>query len=79
MKNDNLTICPHCGGDACYENKVTDEITTWHCFGCGFCSNTLMKEGEEFFDEQLSGEIIPFPKKNGKTDFARGGIVEVLI
>jgi hypothetical protein len=34
---------------------------------------------EEFFDEQLSGEIIPFPKKNGKTDFARGGIVEVLI
>ena len=52
MKNDNLTICPHCGGDACYENKVTDEITTWHCFGCGFCSNTLMKEGEEFFDEQ---------------------------
>ena len=34
---------------------------------------------EEFFDQQLSGEIIPFPKKNGKTDFARGGIVEVLI
>ena len=52
MKNDNLTICPHCGGDACYENKITDEVTTWHCFGCGFCSNTLMKEGEEFFDEQ---------------------------
>jgi len=34
---------------------------------------------EEFFDQQASGEIIPFPKKNDKTDFARGGIVEVLI
>ena len=52
MKNDNLTICPHCGGDACYENTITEEVTTWHCFGCGFCSNTLMKEGQEFFDEQ---------------------------
>ena len=34
---------------------------------------------EEFFDQQLPGEIIPFPKKNGKDGFARGGIVEVLI
>ena len=54
MNNDKLLICPHCGGDACYENKVSDNVTTKHCFGCGFCSNTLMKKGEEFFDKQIT-------------------------
>ena len=52
MNNDNLTVCPHCGGNACYENKITEEITTKHCFGCGFCTNSLMKNGEEFFEQQ---------------------------
>ena len=52
MNNDNLITCPHCGGNACYENKITEEITTKHCFGCGFCTNSLMKDGEEFFEQQ---------------------------
>ena len=52
MNNDKLVVCPRCEGNACYGNKVTEEITTWHCFGCGFCTNSLMKEGEEFFDKQ---------------------------
>ena len=52
MDNYNLTTCPHCGGNACYENKITEEITTKHCFGCGFCTNSLMKDGEEFFEQQ---------------------------
>ena len=52
MNNDKLVVCPRCEGNACYGNEVTEEITTWHCFGCGFCTNSLMKEGEEFFDKQ---------------------------
>ena len=52
MDNDNLAICPHCEGNACYENKITEDVTTKHCFGCGFCTNSLMKNGEEFFEQQ---------------------------
>ena len=37
---------------------------------------------EEFFDQQPTGEIIPFNIKKSDDDptkFARGGVVEVLI
>ena len=54
MDKDKLVVCPRCEGDACYGNKVTEELTTWHCFGCGFCTNSIMKEGEEFFKNQLT-------------------------
>ena len=46
---DNLTICKRCGSDACYTQEVTPEITNHFCYGCGFQTNTLMKEGEEIF------------------------------
>ena len=51
--NDNLTICPRCGGDACYKNQVSIDITNYICYGCGFQSNSLMKDGEEFYEDQL--------------------------
>jgi hypothetical protein len=54
---DNLTNCPHCGSDACYVNENSPEIKTYSCFGCGFTTNSLMKEGEEFFNKQL--EVLP--------------------
>ncbi len=54
---DNLTICKRCGSDACYTQEVTPEITNYFCYGCGFQTNTLMKEGEEFFEQQK--ELLP--------------------
>lgn len=54
---DNLTTCPHCNSDACYMIENTSDIKTYSCFGCGFTTNTLMKEGEEFFTQQL--ETLP--------------------
>ena len=54
---DNLTICKRCGSDACYTQEVTPEITNHFCYGCGFQTNTLMKEGEEFFEQQK--ELLP--------------------
>jgi len=54
---DNLTICKRCGSDACYTQEVTPEITNHFCYGCGFQTNTLMKEGEEFYAQQL--EVLP--------------------
>jgi hypothetical protein len=54
---DNLTICKRCGSDACYTQEVTPEIINYFCYGCGFQTNTLMKEGEEFFEQQK--ELLP--------------------
>jgi hypothetical protein len=54
MSNDSLTQCNRCGGDACYTQKVTPELSTYWCYGCGFLSNDLMKEGQEYFNQQTS-------------------------
>ena len=54
---DNLTICKRCGSDACYSQEVTPEITNHFCYGCGLQTNSLMKEGEEFFEQQK--ELLP--------------------
>lgn len=51
---DNLTNCPHCLSDVCYVVENTPTIKTYSCFGCGFTTNSLMKEGEEFFEQQTS-------------------------
>ena len=54
---DNLIICSRCGSDACYVEEVNQDIKTYFCYGCGFQTNSLMKEGEAFYEEQLS--ILP--------------------
>jgi len=51
---DNLIICPHCGSDACYVQENAPEIKTYSCFGCGFTTNSLMKEENEFYEQQLA-------------------------
>jgi hypothetical protein len=54
MNFDKLTICPRCGGDANYVDEVNENISTQFCFSCGFQTNSLMKEGETFYEEQIS-------------------------
>lgn len=54
MNRDELTQCKRCKGDACYTQRVTPELSTYWCYGCGFISNDLMKEGEEYFAQQTS-------------------------
>ena len=54
---DNLVICDRCGSDACYVQEVNDEIKNYQCYGCGFITNTLLKKGTRFFDEQI--ELLP--------------------
>ena len=55
---DNLTICPcQRQSDACYVQEVSSEIKNYMCYGCGFISNSLMKEGERFYEEQI--EVLP--------------------
>jgi hypothetical protein len=57
MSVDNLQICSRCGSDACYVQEVNDKIKNYMCYGCGFITNSLMKKGEQFFEEQI--EILP--------------------
>ena len=50
---DNLIVCDRCGSDACYVDEVNQDIKTYFCYGCGFQTNSLMKEGEAFYEEQI--------------------------
>ena len=54
---DNLINCSHCDSDACYVEEVNQDIKTYFCYGCGFQTNSLMKKGESFFEEQ--SKILP--------------------
>ena len=48
MNADKLTTCVRCNGDCCYIQEINDKITNYSCMGCGFHTNTLMKEGEDW-------------------------------
>ena len=74
MESDKLQICPRCGSDACYVTEVNQDINNYYCYGCGFQSNTLLREGELLLDEQM--ETLPelykdlkFEDKNGQIWF----------
>ena len=50
---DKLVDCKRCGGNACYEQQISDEITTWLDWGCGFTTSTLMTEGSEIVKQAV--------------------------
>jgi hypothetical protein len=53
MQYDDLTECSRCNSDACYVQEITPEIKIEFCYGCGYQTNSLMKPGSEFLNEQL--------------------------
>ena len=57
MNSDKLEECPRCGSDACYTQKINEDITNYMCYGCGFQSNSLMKSVAEFLKE--TSETLP--------------------
>jgi len=48
---DSLDICGKCGSDACYVTPLNNTNNNYFCFGCGFQTNDLMKQGEFNFEE----------------------------
>jgi hypothetical protein len=48
-----MTDCPRCGGNACYEQQVNEEVTTHFCFGCGFTTSNLMEVNSKLLTETL--------------------------
>lgn len=54
---DQLSICPKCGCDGCYVTPINETKNNYFCWGCGFQTNDLMKEGE--FDFAAYEELLP--------------------
>tara|TARA_R110001592_G_scaffold84459_3_gene249735 strand:+ start:2845 stop:3288 length:444 start_codon:yes stop_codon:yes gene_type:complete len=57
MNFDEIVDCPKSGGDLCYKTEINKDITNYYSLSCGFWTNTLMLEGSEFYEEQVS--ILP--------------------
>lgn len=45
--SDSFIVCPHCGSQLCYHQKLENEVEAMTCMACGFTTSTLMKEGSE--------------------------------
>jgi len=50
---DQLVDCKRCGGNACYEQPINEQVTTWLCWGCGFTTSTLMTEKSELVTQAI--------------------------
>jgi len=72
MSTDKLTICDRCGSDGCYVTEVNQDINNYFCYGCGFQSNSLMREGELIMEEQM--EILPELYKDLKYEDENGQV-----
>jgi hypothetical protein len=49
---DKIIDCPNCKEkSACYQIPINEFHNSYMCFGCGFTSNDLMREGEFNFEE----------------------------
>ena len=53
MNHEEIINCPKSGGDLCYKTQITPDINNFMSLSCGFYSNSLMKEGEEFYQETM--------------------------
>jgi len=51
---DQLVECKRCGGNACYEQHIDENTTTWLCMGCGFTTSTMMLEGSKLVQDLLA-------------------------
>ena len=51
---DQLVECKRCGSNACYEQHVGEDLTTWLCMGCGFTTSTVMTKGSSAVTQAMS-------------------------
>ena len=57
MQHDEIIQCPKSGGNLCYKIEVTKDITNYFSLSCGFWTNSLMKPGTDFYNDQI--ELLP--------------------
>jgi len=64
MIKDEMAICPKCECDGCYKTPINETKFNYFCWGCGYQTNDLMKEGE--FDFEKFEEVLPELYKDAK-------------
>ena len=72
MAKDEMIMCPKCGCDACYKTQINEVKSSYFCWGCGYQTNDLMKEGE--FDFVGYEEILPELYKDVKHQDEEGRV-----
>jgi len=72
MTKDEMVLCPKCGCDACYKAPINEVKSSYFCWGCGYQTNDLMKEGE--FDFEGYEEILPELYKDVKHQDEEGRV-----
>ena len=55
MTHDEIIECPKSGGNLCYKIQLSPDVNQYLSLSCGFYSNSLMKEGEEFYEQTIEG------------------------
>ena len=73
MQHDEIIDCPKSGGDLCYKTEINKDITNYMSLSCGFWTNSLMKEGSEFYKEQV--EVLPELYKDLAWEDPKTGLV----
>ena len=73
MNKDKLVEGPF-GSNACYENVIDENTTTWMCMGSGYTTSTLMKEDSQLVKDTIETspelyEDIKHVDKEGKVWF----------
>ena len=53
MNHEEIIDYPKSGGDLCYKIQITPDINNFMSLSCGFYTNSLMKEGEEFYQQTI--------------------------
>jgi hypothetical protein len=69
---DQMITCPRCGCDGCYKTPINETKHNYFCWGCGFQTNDLMKEGE--FDFEQYEEAMPELYKDLKNTDSEGRV-----
>ena len=72
MKDGNLVICPKCSCDGCYTTPLNEVKNNYFCWGCGYQTNDVMKEGE--FDFTEYEETLPELYKDVKHTDSEGRV-----
>lgn len=52
---DSLIECKKCGSTACYEQNISEDVSTKLCMTCGFTTSTYMKKGSKVVTDAIEG------------------------
>lgn len=55
MQHEEIIECPITGVEMCLKHQIAPDMYNYFSLSSGFWSNSLMKEGDEFYEQQMVG------------------------